>query len=291
MRWKITDEYSQSTVRDYLLHVRFFSNRLLKDVKERGEIRLNGEHVTVRTKLISGDQLEIQFPEEVRSTTISPMPLEIEKVYEDSAILVVNKQSGLAVLPNPNDANMPTLANGVMHDYQKRGIEKTFHIVTRLDRNTSGLVVIAKDRYTHHLLQQRPIDRNYLAIVEGDMKEEEGIIDLPIGRKPTSIIERMVSETGKRAITHFRLLEKKNNCSFIKIELEKGRTHQIRVHFSYMGHPLVGDDLYGGSTQLLSRQALHCQSLSFIHPYSEERIHFNSHLPNDLKSIYASFSS
>lgn len=119
MRWKITDEYSQSTVRDYLLHVRFFSNRLLKDVKERGEIRLNGEHVTVRTKLISGDQLEIQFPEEVRSTTISPMPLEIEKVYEDSAILVVNKQSGLAVLPNPNDANMPTLANGVMQIIKK----------------------------------------------------------------------------------------------------------------------------------------------------------------------------
>ncbi|MBR7554565.1 RluA family pseudouridine synthase [Allobacillus sp. GCM10007491] len=291
MRWKITDEYTQLTVRDYLLHVRFFSNRLLKDVKERGEIRLNGMHVTVRAKLTSGDQLEIQLPQEVHSKAISPMPLAIEKVYEDSAILVVNKESGLAVSPNPNDINTPTLANGVMYDYQQRGIDNTFHIVTRLDRNTSGLIVIAKDRYTHHLLQQRQINRTYVAIVEGYMKEEEGVIDLPIGRKPNSIIERMVSETGKRAITHFRLLEKKNNCSFIKIQLETGRTHQIRVHFSYMGHPLVGDDLYGGSTQLLNRQALHCQSLSFIHPYSEERIHFYSHLPTDLKSIYASFSS
>ncbi len=285
MKWKITSYDSRVTVRDYLLHVRLFSRRLLKVIKEEGEIQLNGKPVTVRELLNTRDVLQVNFPEEKPSQVLVPMQHKLEKVYEDKFILMVRKESGMAVLPNPNDPIQTTLANAVMFDYQKRGLQKAIHIVTRLDRNTSGLVLIAKDRYTHHLLQQTDIDRSYIAIVEGKLKQKQGVIDLPIDRKLPSIIERTVSKNGKRAITHFQVTEERADYSFIKVRLETGRTHQIRVHFSHLGHPLLGDDLYGGSRERLARQALHCQWVCFRHPFSRKIMQFYSHLPSDMKRL------
>ncbi len=289
IKWLIQTKYAYMTVRDYLLHVRIFSNRLLKQVKEAGEIRLNGEPVTVRKRLTAGDELMVCFPEEEVSPSLVPIQYPLHKLYEDDWLLIVQKNSGMAVLPNPNDADRVTLANAVLYDYQKRGLDNAFHIVTRLDRNTSGLVLIAKDRYTHHLLQQTEIERGYVAVVQGHMHQKQGVIDLPIGRKLPSIIERTVSEKGKRAITHYQVTEEKGDCSFVRIRLETGRTHQIRVHFSHIGHPLLGDDLYGGPVGKISRQALHCNMLRLKHPFTGQQLSFYSHFPEDLKRLGTHF--
>jgi len=173
--------------------------------------------------------------------------------------------------------------------YESNKIPYTVHVVTRLDRDTSGLLLVAKHRYSHSLLAKAQklgkIKRTYKAIVEGNLEKVQGTIDLPIGRKQGSIIEREVNESGKRAITKYKTIKKFSSHSFIEVELETGRTHQIRVHFSHIGHPLVGDDLYGGNRMNIDRQALHCYKLRFEHPFTKETIELESKLPADMKNL------
>lgn len=283
----ITKQYEGMLLREYMLEKLRISRTLLTDIKfNGGRIEVNGEQATVRTKLRSGDQLAITFPPEERSEGMVAEPIPLSIVYEDPHLLVIDKPANLPSIPSREHPS-GTLANAVLYHYDTLGLQTTVHVVNRLDRNTSGLLIIAKHRYVHHLfsMMQRKgeIDRRYVAIVHGVMKEEDGVIDAPIGRKSDSIIEREVRLDGQAAVTRFTVLDQKSDKTLVKIKLETGRTHQIRVHMSYIGHPLLGDDLYGGSTVEIKRQALHSHELSFTHPITEEQLVFVSHLPEDMK--------
>ncbi|WP_188208335.1 RluA family pseudouridine synthase [Alkalibacillus aidingensis] len=283
--WKITRKHEDWLVRDYLLHVRAFSSRLLKQVKLNGEILRNQQHCTVKERLRSGDRLVVFFPPEQISEALQPMELKLNVIYEDPYVLVINKPRGIAVSPNMNDRHRPTLASGVLDYFKQINVESTVHILTRLDKYTSGTVLIAKHRYIHHLLQNEKIERQYVAVVHGQLKQKKGTIDLPIGRNLPSIIERKVTKQGKRAITHYQVVKDNGQDSLVKVKLETGRTHQIRVHLAHLGHPLLGDDLYGGMTTEIFGQALHCQLLAFNHPILNQRIHCYGSFPTEMERL------
>jgi 23S rRNA pseudouridine1911/1915/1917 synthase len=173
--------------------------------------------------------------------------------------------------------------------YQKKGIAATSHIVTRLDRDTSGLVLIAKHRHVHHLFSKQQqsgmVKRTYEALAQGRIEQQKGTIEHRIGRKDDSIIEREVRSDGQYACTHFNVINRHKGFTHVELQLETGRTHQIRVHMSFLGHPLLGDDLYGGDKTIIKRQALHCKKIKFTHPFSGDETIFLATLPADLDCI------
>ncbi|MFC2949910.1 RluA family pseudouridine synthase [Virgibacillus sediminis] len=289
MRWQIDEQYSGLVIRDYLQKVHGFSRSILKAVKfDGGEITVNGRRQTVRFVLSAGDELEISLPREVVGENLQPIEMDIAIIYEDEDIIVVDKPAGTPVMPSVNHPKY-SIANGLLAYYQKNDIPYTIHVVTRLDRDTSGLMLIAKHRLSHSLLavsqKTGKVHRRYCAVVEGLLERKEGTIDLPIDRKKGSIIERTVAPEGKRAVTHYRLLSSHEQHSLAEVKLETGRTHQIRVHFAHLGHPLAGDDLYGGSTGLIGRQALHCHQLVFNHPLTQEELSFTSMIPEEIAML------
>lgn len=276
-------------IREYLQEVHSFSRRIVIALKfEGGQILVNGEPKTVQYQLVTGDVLTVIFPPEKRGTHVTPEEMPLEVVYEDQDIIVINKEAGIATMPSLNHRT-GTVANGLLGYYVKNNIPYTIHIVTRLDRDTSGLMLIAKHRYSHSLLAESQthgkLKREYVAIVEGHMKNKRGTISAKIARKEGSIIERTVSELGQEAITHFEVLRESNDHSLVHVVLGTGRTHQIRVHFSYLGHPLIGDDLYGGKNDQLTRHALHCERLNFEHPLSKKEMSFYKAVPDDMERL------
>ncbi|MFZ3577925.1 RluA family pseudouridine synthase [Virgibacillus sp. DJP39] len=285
MKWIITEEQNGISIHDYLRSVQSFSRRLLKSVKDKeGQIQVNGINKTVRSSLITGDVIEITFPEETIGIGLSPEDLPLSIVYEDEAVLVIDKPAGVATIPSFKHLN-GTIAHAVLGHYRKQQLPYTVHVVTRLDRDTSGLMLIAKHQYSHSLLSKEQkagrVNRNYCAVVEGKLSKAADTIDANIGRKEGSIIERTVIETGKHAITHYRVKEQSSNYALVSVKLGTGRTHQIRVHFAHIGHSLAGDDLYGGSTKDINRHALHCTTLTFNHPFTNEEMHFQSEPPDE----------
>ncbi|MGY0694245.1 RluA family pseudouridine synthase [Virgibacillus sp. FSP13] len=289
MQWTIKKEHDGMSIRDYLQQVQGFSRRILKGVKfDGGEIWVNGVVKTVGFHLSAGDVLQIQFPPEIIGTGMKPEALPLTIVYEDDALIILEKPDGIATIPSMNHSS-GTIANRLLGYYQHQRIPFTVHVVTRLDRDTSGLLLIAKHRYSHSLLSRSQkmgkIKRHYQAIVEGKLPMNDGTIEQPIGRKTGSIIERTVIETGKQAKTNYQVLQETTEHSLLDVNLETGRTHQIRVHFSHIGHPLAGDDLYGGSTALMKRQALHCYQITFEHPFTKEKMQFHSAIPDDMREL------
>lgn len=287
MRWTIENEHDRMNIRDYLQEIQGLSRRILIAAKsEEGKILLNGEEVKVRKILRAGDKLEVTLPPEQISKWLFPEQIELSIVYEDEAIIIINKPRGMATLPSPKHKS-GTVAHAVLGHYKRIGNPNTIHVVTRLDRDTSGLILIAKNRLSHSLLAKSQkkfeIYRKYQAIIEGELHNNQGTIHAPIGRKMDSIIEREVTETGKDAVTHYQVLEVWHDHSLVDIELETGRTHQIRVHFSHINHALSGDDLYGGKTGLMKQQALHCYKLTFKHPFTNELHRYEIELPEDMK--------
>ncbi|KAB7667568.1 RluA family pseudouridine synthase [Bacillus sp. B1-b2] len=285
--WNIREEVAV-TIKEFLKNHKI-SKSALTDIKFKGgRITVNGLEQNVKYKLNKGDHLAVIFPPEKPSEGLIPESIPLPIVYEDDFLLIVKKVPGMNTIPS-REHPKGSLANALVGYYQAKRIEATIHIVTRLDRDTSGLVLIAKHRHIHHLLsgQQKTGDvkRKYLAFAEGTMKPESGTINEPIGRCVDSIIQREVREDGKNAITHYRVLTSKAAFSIVELSLETGRTHQIRVHLSHLGHPLLGDDLYGGSRKLISRQALHCYFLSFTHPITDKKMAFSIDLPDDLEKV------
>jgi 23S rRNA pseudouridine1911/1915/1917 synthase len=288
--WEIDSKYERMLVRDFLLKEVRLSRRTLTELKfNGGVISVNGNEVTVRYALKENDQLTIIFPNEQRSSKLLAERLPLTIVYEDEHVLVLNKQPNLATIPSKEHPTH-SVANGLVHYYDQKGLSFAVHIVTRLDRDTSGLLLVAKHRFSHHLLslQQKEgtVTRSYFAIVHGLMKDDRGKIEMPIGRNPASIIERMVREDGKAAITNYAVIDQVENKSLVKLKLETGRTHQIRVHLATIGHPLIGDTLYGGTRIGIARQALHCSELTFIHPFSKETMTFSCEMPDDMKQLW-----
>ena len=206
--------------------------------------------------------------------------------YEDEFLLVINKPAGMLVHPTVKEDG-GTLYNFVKRYYEAHNIESGLHPVSRLDRNTSGLVVFAKLPQLQYLFggNHQKLKRYYLAIVHGNITPPDGTVDAPIGRMENSIIMHQVTPDGKKAVTHYHTLKTYQNRSLIELNLETGRTHQIRVHMSHIGHPLLGDDLYGGKRDLIMRHALHAYKLQFIHPFTHEEIIIENPLPADMLNL------
>jgi len=287
LEWVITSADAGKLIKQFVKQYSI-SKTALTDIKySGGDILVNGEHVNVLHMLKEGEHLQILFPKEEVSHTLIREDIPLELVYEDEYLLVVNKPAYMNTIPSREHPS-GSLANALMGYYKKIGIESSPHIVTRLDRNTSGLVLIAKHRYIHHLFsldqQNNQIHRTYEAFVHGFIQEKKGTIKAPIARKKDSIIERTVDQNGQYAVTHYEVVQYYSDFTHIRLKLETGRTHQIRVHMSYIGHPLLGDDLYGGFGYI-DRQALHCKELIFTHPIHKKEFHFHTSLPDDLLSI------
>ena len=250
-----------------------------------GSIKVNGREENVRYLLKENDIVEITLPSENFSGFVRFIDKEIEIIYEDSYFLIVNKGINLPSIPSRNFED-ESLLERVNYYFKNKNINTIPHIVTRLDKNTSGLVLIAKHRHVHALFSNMAIDKYYTALVNGKVEDNE-IIEAPIRRVSSSIIEREVGEGGEFAKTEY-WLEKyisDKDISIVKLKLYTGRTHQIRVHMKYKGYPLLGDGLYGGNMSLISRQALHCSNLAFIHPITDEMINVRADLPADMIKI------
>jgi 23S rRNA pseudouridine1911/1915/1917 synthase len=288
LSWSITEKDEGKLVREFLKEQNI-SKTALTDIKfHGGGIYVNGEFVTVRHMLRAGERLEVHFPPEQRSAGMISEPLPLDIVYEDDYLLVVNKPPFMSTIPS-REHPTGTLANALLYYYDQQQLQTTIHVVTRLDRDTSGLLLVAKHRHVHHLLSELQkrgrIKRRYEAICHGELQQDSGTIDAPIGRKSNSIIEREVREDGQKAVTHFKVLKRMKGYTHVSLQLETGRTHQIRVHMAYLGHPLVGDELYGGERGKLQRHALHSKELSFFHPFFNKECHFVSELREDMKQL------
>ncbi|EGA90298.1 putative RNA pseudouridine synthase yjbO [Planococcus donghaensis MPA1U2] len=265
------------------------SKRTLASVKySGGQILVNGQEVTVRHVLEKGDAVTVIFPNEEHGKGLLAEDGDLEIVYEDEVLLIVEKPPLQNTIPS-REHPFGSLANIVAKHFNDHGIPSTLHIATRLDRDTSGLVCIAKNRHIHHMIsqqqQEKKMKRRYEALVHGQIDKTEFTITAPIGRKNTSIIEREVREDGQFAETEVRVLENLQGYAHVSLQLNTGRTHQIRVHLAHIGHPLVGDDLYGGKRDLVNRQALHCTELELIHPVSGKPLFFHSALNDDMQSL------
>ena len=294
LEYIITDEFHNKTI-EYFLKQQDFPHQAVVQLKKTHEgILLNGTWSYITQRLSAGDQLLLHLVEDVAETSIQPLYVHIPILYEDEDLLIVNKPANMPIHPSMNH-HEGTLANGLLYYFQEKGQTFTFRCINRLDRDTSGLTIVAKHILSAGILsrqvQGREISRTYRAIVQGYIAEK-GTIDAPIGRVDGSTIERHVdTKHGEWAITHYKRLsyDMEKDLSLVELHLETGRTHQIRVHMKYIGHPIIGDFLYHPDTTYCKRQALHSASLSFVHPITKEKMHFASSLPEDLKCIFPNF--
>lgn len=274
----------EQTAKDYLKRHENISSSLWKKIKRQNEFFLNGQKTApTRAVVKPGDIIEYHITEQSK---VIPADLPLTICYEDEYMLIAAKPAGMLTHPLTFEAEN-TLANAVMHHFQKTGQQIGCHPLYRLDRNTSGLVVFAKLPQLQHLFggNHQQLKRYYLAIVHGSISPPDGTVDAPIGRAADSIILHQVASDGKRAITYYRTLKTYPDYSLVELNLATGRTHQIRVHMAHLGHPLLGDDLYGGQRDLITRHALHAYRLQFTHPFTHEEITVESPLPADMQKL------
>ncbi len=256
---------------DEFLKEEGLSSKYIKDIKMNGDIQVNGVHKTVRYHLQVGDLLELFPPKE--ESTVTPVYIPLDIVYEDEWLLVLNKQKDLPCIPTRSHPTY-TLANGLKYYFESQQMDCAIHLVNRLDKETAGLMVIAKDRYIHDMFNKTisHMYRVYQAHVFGSVNEGE--IDLPI-YKVDKQMKRIIDEKGQSSQTLYKCLETKDNISLVQFVLKTGRTHQIRVHMSAIGHPLIGDSLYGdvqGDFDLTSVE------VEFVHPITKELMNFKRHI-------------
>ncbi len=287
----ITEENAGKAI-DFFLKSHGFSRHILSGLKTHPQgILVNGQHQNTKYQLLQNDTLTVTILEPAPSEKIVPVSMELSIVYEDEDILVLNKPADTPIHPSLNNYEN-SLANGVAFYYQKEASPFVFRCINRLDRDTTGLTIIAKNSLSSAILSRmvsmRQIHREYMAIVEG-ITPESGTIDAPIGRKSDSAIERMVDyEHGERAVTHYTRISHSSTHSLLKLQLETGRTHQIRVHMKHIGYPLIGDYLYNPDFSIIKRQALHSCRLTFTHPITGAPLEFTAPLPEDMDRITCS---
>ena len=281
IKFTVDRDYDGKQVKEFLRRKCRVSATLLTQLKlvENG-ITNNGSHTRSVDFVKEGDEVVITLPDD--RNEIIPVNLPIEILYEDEHVIVFNKAPFMAVHPVHGHID-DTLANAVAYYAQTKGEVWTFRAINRLDRDTSGVLLSAKNAYSAAMLP-KSVKKKYIAVCEGNV-EKGGTVDAPIRFKEGHTIQREVGEGGVRAVTHFKPIKWGNGHTLVEFELETGRTHQIRVHMSHLGHPLAGDDMYGGSLEFIERQALHCGEISFLHPITGEIMSIVSPLPKEFEGI------
>ena len=286
--YQITENERGTTVLDFL-RKKGFSRHILSSMKaDKEALTRNGQRIGGREQLLAGDYFRVRLLETVDSDGIIPVSMPLSILYEDEDILVINKPADMPVHPSIGNYTK-TLANGVAAYLDAKGEHSPFRCINRLDRDTTGLIVLAKHALSAAVLSQamrsREIHRTYQAFALGETAAS-GTIDAPIARLDGSLIQRTVDfASGERSVTHYRTLAHYSVFSHLELNLETGRTHQIRVHMAYIGHPLLGDTLYNKTPGTFPRQALHSASLSFVHPITGEPLNFHAPLPEDMQNL------
>ncbi len=282
----VTEAQKVDTVLRQALHC---SSAVIRTAKGYPDgILLDGVHATTAQAAKPGQVLSILVSDRADGDLV-PAEGAVEILCEDADLLVVNKAAGVAAHPGPGHHD-DTLGNFLTHHYKQRGIPFVYRPAHRLDRNTSGLMVVARHAHAQEQLKGQlhtgEFQRTYLAVCEGVPAQEEGVIDQPIGRADGSVLRRQVRPDGDRAVTKYTVVSEKQGRSLVRLELETGRTHQIRVHMAWLGHPLVGDFLYGTERpELIGRTALHSWQLSLKQPLTGERLDLTAPLPEDMLTL------
>ena len=279
--WQCQEE---NKLKSELLDKMNISVRMLCSIKKEKSVTVNGKYVPMHTMVCGGDIIKIELPHE--SNEYEAQQMGIEVLYEDFDLLVVEKPFGMVVHPTRNHLEN-TMLNALKYYFDENGIKSKVRFVNRLDRDTSCILIVAKNAYAHSVLTKDTsmweMHKKYIAVVEGKL-DESGTIRLPIIKSEDGI-RRMVDENGQECVTHYRTIKSNERASFVELELETGRTHQIRVHMSAMGHPIFGDELYGGNLDLIERQALHCIELGFYSPRLEKEIRVKTKLHDDITEL------
>ncbi|HEY8348602.1 MAG TPA: RluA family pseudouridine synthase [Clostridia bacterium] len=288
---KISAEDCSKTVKQLLKSKLHISERLLKKLKQSGGILLNSVPVHVNLKVSEGDILEAQIEFVEQNEDIIPEKMDLDIIYEDDCLIAINKPPDMVVHPSASHFT-GTVANGLMYYLLSKGKRTLIRPVSRLDRDTSGVIVFALNPYIQNALvyqmRKNTYRKEYLGIVHGKFPSSCGTIDFPIERLPGSIMLRRVSDDGAPSVTHYEVIEQFTDCAFLKFRLVTGRTHQIRVHCQAAGHPLLGDTLYtlpeyeSSHAGLISRQALHSALVSFSHPITGSPVTLSAPLPDDM---------
>lgn len=275
------------TLKEVLLDKLNFSVRSLSKMKREKSVLVNGVYKKPSLKVYSGDLIEVKIDEE--KANFEPQDLNLQIIYDDFDIIMVNKPPFMVVHPTKSHYDK-TIANGISYyiDNQKENVKIRF--VNRLDMNTSGLVIVAKNAYAHHTLSiamsENKVEKKYITVVDGIIKENEGTIDEPIYRPTEDSIKRIIDERGQSSVTHYKVIERLENATVLEVSLETGRTHQIRVHMAHIGHGIIGDELYGYvDEELINRQALHAYKLEFEQPRTKEKLKFKADIPEDMKEL------
>ena len=285
--YRVTGDDAHRKVSQILCGRLQFSRGEIRRLKRNAGVSVNALTVRLNHLVREGDLIQINLQGQCNQAVI-PQDIPLSIAYEDQHLLVVDKPAGMLVHPLSYHL-LGTLANGVIYHFLKQGLNTSFRAVNRLDKDTSGLLLIAKSSYVCQQLAGQIASglcqRKYLAVVHNHLTVGTGVIDLPIGRPYEDSLIFGVTEGGKPAVTHFNLLEQLKTGSVVGLRLETGRTHQIRVHMNHLGHPLMGDDLYGGTFDHIKRQALHSQALEFTHPITMKRVHYEAPLPPDMADL------
>ena len=285
--YKVKCEAGRILLVDYMTGPLDFSSRQTKKLIKQRKVLVNGKAAYRDTGLKNGDTVEINMAEEMNSD-ILPEALELSIIYEDASLLAVNKPPYMLVHPTPNHPR-GTLLNAVAYYFREKGEQSSLRLLNRLDMNTSGVVVIPKSASVHskleEMMQGGSIRKFYNAVTEGVVKPESGRIEEPIGTDDNDPIRRKVRSDGQPSVTIYDTLKSTGTHSLIRLELLTGRTHQIRVHLAYLGHPIIGDELYGTVSDCIGRQALHASDMELPHPCGTGILKLHAELPADFRKL------
>ena len=274
-------------MKEVLLDKLNFSVRSLSKMKRYKTVKVNNTYIRPADKINKGDLIEVRIEEDMAD--FKPQDLKLSILYDDFDIIMVNKPAFMVVHPTKSHYEN-TIANGVTHYIMEKDEKVKVRFVNRLDMNTSGLVIVAKNPYAQFVLssdmKDDKVEKMYIAVVKGIVESDFGTINEPIYRPTDDSIKRIVHEDGQPSVTHFEVVERLKDATVLKLKLETGRTHQIRVHLNHIGHGIIGDELYGYVDEnLIKRQALHAYSLKFKQPRTREDLEFNAPLPKDMEEL------